>query len=475
MFCTKNKMMNFYDFFWETIYPEKDKKGITPEARRSPTRIYDENYYYITNPVFNFYVDDRNTAFDLCQTYISKIFNQQKITTPHFKLSNELAVQVLYSVILWESNHCQGSDESFITLANVNSPMDSLSDFYPEYGDRFTFFYYGIRDLSGITSSTIYSPSKRYRIFRNQLQMIDHYNLVKECLEKDGFLTLDNQGKLTLYINQKTKNNDFDSFSFSDFKEDPDKQIVIIKGIDFSFKKKYAYSSKNSLYLCEINVAYQRISVYFNVMQSSALGVYFIKNKSTYIKNTALTKADDYQIETLRSLYLAFCKFLQKSKIFTEILNSCYCFNNDYVLYNLLKDSKNGELLDGSIKDQLYCASENCYNSKDSEVISPSTIMTLNPYCDQPIKICQQNLNFKDSKISRAKIDLSCSCDGCNDPKKCYKHMCLMPEDIMYLSKKETTNIFIICLTVGISVLFVLLGFFVFMFMRRIKARNEKY
>lgn len=131
--------------------------------------------------------------------------------------------------------------------------------------------------------------------------------------------------------------------------------------------------------------------------------------------------------------------------------------------------------MDGSIKDQLYCASENCYNSKDSEVISPSTIMTLNPYCDQPIKICQQNLNFKDSKISRAKIDLSCSCDGCNDPKKCYKHMCLMPEDIIYLSKKETTNILIICLTVGISIFFVLLGFFVFMFMRRIKARNGKY
>jgi hypothetical protein len=177
----------------------------------------------------------------------------------------------------------------------------------------------------------------------------------------------------------------------------------------------------------------------------------------------------------MKKISLTFCKFLDKYKFFTNgTSNACYCFDPDKLILLLLKNSSDSELIDSSIKDQLFCASSNCYLSKIQNVPSPSFIITLPPNCTNPINICSQNLNIDQSNFGQSKVNFTCACSNCQPPKVCYPDFksCLLPDDIKYFETKKSSNVLIrnislIVISIGVLIFLGLIIFFYLFFKKK--------
>lgn len=374
-------------------------------------------------------------------------------------MSEDMIYNFLYKYLFWETHDVCTSDHKVNTsnsesIAIEFTPCDPevqgfISDYYRGLDTLNILFYYGKWSTDGHDAS----PNNRYTIKNNIMYSSNQFDFIYNILVQKGSLYISNAGSILVYDNHKDLR--FKSFSVQKNNQNEDPTITIECKINLSSLSKQRFLSQNQIYFAEFSNSFKRISVYFNIFNSTIYCHSFRKNKSLDADGKNDLYNEELNRTDLSQSYRQYCIFIDKYSFFKTQINACYCYDPNKCIALLVNDNPDSPLYNQeTLKNNLYCATINCTDCKVDTILSPASDKL--KQCSGDISICSNNISIDSSHFKTANINTNCSCSSCNDPKICYKNNCLLPEDVRYLEKQQNIRSIIIATSILVPFFFLM-------------------
>lgn len=293
-----------------------------------------------------------------------------------------------------------------------------IKDYYSSLTNSPMLFYYA----QAYTDEMSISPNRRFRLnASNELQAYNEFNMIRNYVMRGYSVYLTDSG-LVYVSTEAGGKKEYSTFDLSEkyttytlsSSNGPDVHVEI----DFNDRsKKQRWISSNGLFFVEVNVAINRISIYFNLFNSSVFcHLFLIDNEGTESYNQ--------QLSTLFTVYQAYCQFIKDSDFFVN-QKMCPCFDNDYCLQQIIPVEEQDAVRNTIAYYTLFCVVEGCVQlySKD---LSPMQLK-LNT-CPKSIDICINNINASNSQFTNVNLNTNCGnqCgSGCLSGFLCVNGQCV--------------------------------------------------
>jgi hypothetical protein len=350
--------------------------------------------------------------------------------------------------------------------------MNTLQDYYKGLNATKVLFHYG---RNPIPDNEGYSFEKRYRRSNGtkkqystdfNLDFINDYFIIKDLLSKpENTAYLSNSGVFS--VEQKSDSKVlFESFNLQTFQKNTvrlffknNAELKTELKFDFTGTSKQRFLSPNGCFFIELFAPIERISIYFNIYNSSIMVSLYQDNKDTLFK-----------------VYKKYEDFCVKNKFFMNF-NKSSCFNPELSLQDFCIQEQISDQVKQTIKENplaypnILCLTKSCYSSPYNEEGIASPVRTkIQSSCDgQTISFCINNFDSKDSRYRNVTFKNTCG-DDCPDGLKKVKGVCV-PIPPKPTSLPESTSIY---LYIAISVFVFLVVVFCIVCFVLFRKKNRK-
>jgi len=332
--------------------------------------------------------------------------------------------------------------------------INTLQDYYTGLNATKVLFHYGRNPIPDDNEG--YSFGKRYRRSNSikkqdstdfNLDFINDYFIIKDLLSKpENTAYLSNSGVFS--VEQKSDSKVlFESFNLQTFQKNTvrlffksNAELKTELKFDFNGTSKQRFLSPNGCFFIELFAPIERISIYFNIYNSSIM-VSLYQNHE----------------EALFNIYKKYEDFCQKNNFFENFKKSP-CFDPEYCLQEVIPEQNRQRIRDSLAYPSLLCVTKSCVSSPFIEDGIPSPVSKkIELSCDnKTISICINDFDAKDSTFKRVKINNTCGGD-CPEGTEFEQGVCVP------IPSKPTSSPFAaskIYLYIAISVFVVLLVVF---------------
>lgn len=393
-------------------------------------------------------------------------------------------------------NYCNNrkTDEGnlpVLDLLALNISKDSdgdfkIQDYYENLGNSKKLFYYGLKSTSN--NNDLNSPNDRYRLdfSKNKnkplLQCIKSFRIVYNLLKKsnhkpflndNGVFSIKDSEKNIIYasfdLGKSMKNSRLKSFIKLHSKGAQEYELKI----DIDTKTKQRFLSPSGLFFLEYYLEINRISIYFNIFNSSVFCYLWLDSDRFPSK----LQKGDYSSEIF-NVYKKYDLFCTKNKWFKNYQGNI-CFNADQCADLVLPPNQIDNVKRTKAFDSLYCVTKECVQSPYNTISADMSVTRLlYNECPEQIKICISTFNAENSTFDKVTFKTSCGeCDdrNCADGYKCVDGLCQknIPPDGGRVKKKHNHLVLIISIISGI--LFSLILFLIIFFIYKKKNESKRY
>jgi hypothetical protein len=310
-------------------------------------------------------------------------------------------------------------------LKKYSTKMNTLQDYYTGLNATKVLFHYGRNPIPDDYEG--YSFGKRYRrgngTMKNlyNLDFINDYFIIKDLLSKpENTAYLSNSGVFS--VEQKSDSKViFESFNLQTFQKNTvrlffksNAELKTELKFDFTGTSKQRFLSPNGCFFIELFAPIERISIYFNIYNSSIIVSLYQDNKDTLFK-----------------VYKKYEDFCEKNKFFMNF-NKSVCFDTELSLQDFCIQEQISDQVKQTIKENplaypnILCLTKSCYSSPYNEEGIASPVRTkIQSSCDgQTISFCINNFDSKDSHYRNVTFNNTCG-DDCPEGLKKVKGVCV--------------------------------------------------
>lgn len=307
---------------------------------------------------------------------------------------------------------------SFVGLATI-AGNGVIKDYYSSLTNSPMLFYYA----EGYTDMMSLSPNGRFRVSTsNELQACNEFNVIRNYVMRGYNVYLTDRG--VLYVSTAAGGaREWESFdlskkwnAYTSTSTGPDVQLEI----DFSEQtRKQRWITSNGLFFVEVHVAINRISVYFNLFNSSVFCYLFLIDQHG-------SESYDQQLAMLFQVYQTYCRFLRETDFFVN-QKMCPCFDDEYCLQQIIPTEEQDAVKNTVAYYTLYCVTRDCVQLYSTDL---SAIQLKLGTCPKSIDICINSINAYNSDFTNVNLNVNCGnqCgSGCLSGFTCVNGQCVPP------------------------------------------------